>query len=61
MPDQLVARQRWRNLCLTLTVLALALLAALPADAQFRRTAMTRSPFAAIRRYHLTDCAENHA
>ena len=36
MLDQLVDRQRWRNVCLTLTVLALALLAALPAEAQFQ-------------------------
>ncbi len=36
MLDQLVARQRWRNVCLTLTVLATALLAALPAAAQFQ-------------------------
>ncbi len=61
MPDQLVARQRWRNLCLTLTVLALALLAALPADAQFQaeRAIDPIAPSLQYGRYHLTvDCAE---
>ena len=61
MLDQLVARQRWRNLCLTLTVLALALLAALPADAQFQaeRAIDPLAPSLQYGRYHLTvDCAE---
>ena len=61
MLEQLVARQRWRNLCLTLTVLALALLAALPADAQFQaeRAIDPIAPSLQYGRYHLTvDCAE---
>lgn len=35
MLDQLVARQRWQNVCLTLLALALSLLISLPAEAQF--------------------------
>jgi len=36
MLDQLVARQRWQNICLTLLALALLFLMSLPANAQFQ-------------------------
>lgn len=61
MLDQLLARQRWRNLCLTLAVLALALLAALPADAQFQaeRAIDPFAPSLEYGQFHIkVDCAE---
>lgn len=36
MLDQLIARQRWQNVCLTLLTLSIFLLLSLPADAQFQ-------------------------
>ena len=61
MLDQLIARQRWRNLCLTLAVLALALLAALPAEAQFQaeRAIDPLAPSLQYGRYQLhVDCED---
>jgi len=36
MLDQLLARQRWQNICLTLLTLSIFLLLSLPSDAQFQ-------------------------
>ena len=36
MLDQLIARQRWQNICLTLLTISILLLLSLPADAQFQ-------------------------